>query len=386
MIIAKSSNVVSKPCFCVCAIVFLSTFFSAGCGTQDKEDLGFGYDRRGNHIYFTNTTSRNSVGTRIDNPPNAVLRTFESLLGSQLVPCKSLDAATFEALSEEYTRDKNKVYFKWISPGVFLVVELQGADPATFKPLNYKYAVDKNSIWFMDSAIPGSDPATATLLSDQIVQDKFRIYSNGEPSNHPNATSIRPVGSDYYVDDTNVYWGTEIVKGADPASFEVLANSFLARDKGAVYRNGLKLPNIDAESCKFIFDHPYGYQVFSDKNGVYVSGRKFLYADPADFKQVAKHLGKGNGKAFLVDESQHTPLTVYRNNGRLMVEGLLFDWKTNTPIALAKAEVISSGMKDIVLLPPPGGTETGEVKESIKKDFQRDFIVQEILKAAKWLD
>src|SRR5690606_26296548 len=68
---------------------------------QDKADepessqLGHGYERRGDSIYFD--------GKRIDRAGRAELDYFERWLERAVQPANEVDAASFEALSDEYT-------------------------------------------------------------------------------------------------------------------------------------------------------------------------------------------------------------------------------------------------------------------------------------------
>ena len=125
------------------------------------EELGFGYHRRDQHIHFEGGGRTGTDSTLIDQPSRMNVDGFSRALGRKPSVCKALDAATFEPLSEEYSRDKDMVYYKWISPGRFLVVELPQADVASFKPINFAHAVDKTTIWYLDRPIPDSDPASA---------------------------------------------------------------------------------------------------------------------------------------------------------------------------------------------------------------------------------
>jgi hypothetical protein len=58
---------------------------------------------------------------RIDQAGPETLDGFQRTLGRWLVLANDVDAASFVALSPEYSKDKNTVYHKWISPGRFWV-------------------------------------------------------------------------------------------------------------------------------------------------------------------------------------------------------------------------------------------------------------------------
>lgn len=347
-------------------------------------DLGFGYVERGGHIHFLGGGRTGGLlnSTRIDKPSKANAVGFRSALSRPLTLCDSPDVPTFEALSEEYTRDKNRVYYKWVSPGRFLVVELPQADAASFKPLNFAHAVDKNVIWYLDQPIPDSLPEHAILISNRIVKDTKHVYASGKPQAHLDAESFHAIGSDYYKDVNTVYWGTEEVKGADSASFKVLGDSFVAVDKISVYRSGQSLPGIDPASCKFILDDPYGYQVISDKNGVYLNGLKFLHADPANFAMIDARTGHGGKYVFLIDTYHSTPVTLYREKGSLLCETILYDRKTDKALSTIKAEVGKDLLENITLSPVPGAPPLPDWQVDL---FKREDLVRQMNKAGKHL-
>ncbi|MFO0911887.1 MAG: DKNYY domain-containing protein [Pirellulales bacterium] len=349
------------------------------------EDLGFGYVRRGEHIHFEGGGKTGVDSTRIDQPSRENIDGFSSALGRNLRACTSPDAASFTALSEEYSRDKNMVYYKWISPGRFLVVELPQADVTTFKAINFAHAIDKNTIWYLDLPIPHSDPATAELISDRIVKDSKRVYNSGEPQPHLDSETFRKVGSAYYTDVNGVYWGSEPIAKADPATFKVLGDSFIAVDATSVYRSGQPQPHLDAGTCKLILHDPYGYQVVSDKNGVYLNNLPFLHADPDHFEMVDKLTGKGGKYVFLVDLWHGTPVTVYREEDRLVAETILYAKGTTDAIATIKAEVAGDELTGVTLSAPPGKASASKVPEWQINIFKRADLVQRMKQAGELL-
>lgn len=349
------------------------------------EDLGFGYVRRGEHIHFEGGGGKASDNTRIDQPSRKNLLGFSRGLGRKLTACTSPDAATFKALSEEYSKDKNRVYYKWISQERFLVVELKNADPATFKPINFAHAIDKNTIWYLDHPIQQSDPSTARLIGNRLVKDANRVYSSGEPQPHLDAETFRHVGSAYYIDANGAYWGCDRIAKADPATFSVLGDSFVAVDGSGVYLSGRHQPHLDAGTCKLILHDPYGYQVISDKNGVYLNNLKFLHADPNNFTMVDKLTGRGDKHVFLVDLWHGTPVTVYRDEDRLIAETILYENGTIIPLAIISAEVAGDKLEGMKLSPPPGQAAANKVPEWQIRIFHRDDLIQRIKQAGELL-
>ncbi len=365
---------------CASAIAFASSSRSVAA-----EDMGFGYVRRGDKIHFEGGGKTGIDSTRIDEPSKRNIFGFSHALGRQLSVCSSLDAASFKPWSEEYSRDKNRVYYKWISPGRFLVVELPEADVASFKPINFAHAIDKNAIWYLDRPIPQSDPTTANLIGDRIVKDAKRVYISGEPQPHLDAETFRDVGSAYHVDVNGVYWGGERIDAADLATFRVLGDSFVAVDRNSVYRSGQRQPHLDAGTCKLILHAPHGYQVVSDKNGVYVNNLKFLHASPDDFAMIDALTGRGGDYVFLVDTWHCTPVTLYREDRRLIAQTVLYEKESATALAILNAEVTGEGLKDITLSAPPGQAAAGEVPEWQIDVFQRDDMIARMRQAGELL-
>jgi hypothetical protein len=345
------------------------------------EELGFGYVRRGAKIHFEGGGRTGADSTRIDEPSRENIAGFGHALGRPIRVCSSLDAASFEPLSVEYSRDKNHVYYKWISPGRFLVVELPEADVASFKPLNLAHAIDKNAIWYLDEPIPDSDPVTAELIGNRMVKDSKRVYFAGEPQPQLDAETFRSVGSAYYIDANGVYWGVDRVAGADPATFRVLGESFVAVDRHSVYRSGRRQAHLDAGTCKLVLDDPHGYQVVSDNNGVYVNNLKFLHASPADFAMLDKLTGKGGKYIFLVDTWHCTPVTVYREGNRVIAETVLYEQGTTAALATIRAELSADRRMNITVAAPPGKAAAREVPGWQLDVFKRPAMIERIREA-----
>jgi hypothetical protein len=369
------------------AVFMLAFMFALLANGPDivAQNVGFGYVRRGEHIHFQGGGETAQGNTRIDQPSRMNLLGFSRGLGRKLAPCPSPDAATFRALSEEYSRDQNRVYHKWISQRRFLVVELDHADPATFKPIHFAYAIDKNTIWYLDQPIAQSDPSTARLVGNRIVTDKNRVYSSGEPQPHLDAETLRHVGSAYHIDANGAYWGCERIAKADPATLSVLGDSFVAVDGSGVYLSGRHQPHLDAGTCKVLLHDPYGYQVLSDKNGVYLNNLKFLHADPKNFAMVDKLTGRDEKHVFLVDLWNGTPVTVYRDEDRLVAEAIVYENGTIIPLATISAELVGDELRGMKLSPPPGQAAASKVPEWQIRIFQRPDLIQRMQQAGELL-
>lgn len=374
----RSSAFNRLPCLWVLGLLLL-----VSCG-DPATPLGHDYVRRGEHIHFEggSTTGENG-GTRIDEPSEANVKGFERALGRKLPLCRNPDAASFEPLSEEYCRDLNTVYYKWISPGRFLMVELPGADAESFRALNFVYAVDANSVWYQDQAIAGSDPGSFVVLNNRVGKDGNAVYVSGERVPHLDADSFRHLAEGYYADKNGVYWGTDRLANADPETFEVLGDSFIAKDKDHVYRSGRVIDGLDAATTKLLLHDPYGYQFISDRNGVYVNGLKFLHADPADFKMRDNRCATGGRHLFFVDVYHSTPVTMFCEGEDLIAETILYDRQSREGLAVVRANVTDEGMQNVQLSPPPGKEAAGTVPSWQIDIFKRPELASSLREKAE---
>ena len=346
--------------------------------------LRHGYTRRGEYIHFEGGSSTGEAGgTRINKPSKANIKGFQDALGRPLTLCTSPDAASFEALCEEYCRDRNKVYYKWISPGRFLMIELPGADAASFRALSFVYAVDASSVWYMDQAIAGSDPASFVVLENRTGKDRDRVYVSGERVPNLDAASFRHLASGYFADKNGVYWGTDPMAGADLETFEVFGDSFVAKDKDRAYRSGQAIDGFDAATTKLLLHDPYGYQFTSDRNGVYVNGLKFLHADPTNFAMRDNRCGTGGRYLFFVDVWHSTPVTVYREDEGLVAETILYERETKRSLAIVRADLTERGMQNLQLSPAPGAEAAGTVPAWQIEIFQRPDLAQSLRAKAR---
>lgn len=355
------------------------------CGEPTASvSLGHGYMLRGEHIHFVGGSSTGvDGGTRIDKPSKANIKGFQDALDQPLPLCSSPDAASFEALSEEYSRDRNKVYYKWISPGKFLVIELHGADVESFRALSFVFGVGANSVWYMDKAIAGSDPASFVILDNRTGKDRNHVYVSGGRVPHLDAASFRHLASGYFADKNGVYWGTNPVTGADLETFEVLEDSFIAKDKDRAYRSGQVVDGFDAATTKLLLHDPYGYQFTSDRNGVYVNSLKFLYADPADFTMRDNRCGTGGRYLFFVDVWHSTPITVYREGDGLVAETIFYERETKRGLAIVRADLTESGMQNIQISPPPAAEVAGVLPAWPLDIFQRPGLAKSLREKAQ---
>lgn len=351
-------------------------------------DLGHGYVRRDSAIHFVGggTTGTGANATRIDMPSPELLEMVTKSHFGSFQTAEGLDAVSFEALSEEYTRDKDRVYFKVISQGIFLVITLPEADPATFEPLDFNLARDKNHVWIANRIQKGADPATLVLVDGgRVFKDKDSVHYAYDVIPNADPASFTHLASGYYRDKNRIYWCTDPIPDADLATFEVLGGSFVARDKNRAYRSGRVLPGVDAATVQFILDDPSGHQIIADKNGIYLNGRAFPRSKPVRTEVIDKRTVKAGDQVHVVNTLYVVPVTLFREEGKTMMEAPCSETPDSQPNGLITAEITTSGLANLRALPLPGHTWTPPFPDWLKRTIEDPFFIKQMQEAAKHL-
>ncbi|MFN3192816.1 MAG: protein kinase domain-containing protein [Aureliella sp.] len=313
-----------------------------------SEVLGKGYVRQGDFIYFEDQ--------RIDRAGKEDIDQFAKFTGLDLKLASNVDAASFKALSEEYTKDRNQVYYKWISPGRFWVVELPQADVSSFEVLGFNLAKDREKVWWYGKPLPEIDPATVRVVNDGFVwKDANHVWYQLEQIPNADAASFRHLGQAFYRDRERVYWSSKNLDDADPDTFRTFGDDLpYGADRTHVWKAAQQLRGLDGASFEAVHQ-----SIYKDKNGVYANGYPIEKADPKTFRKVAdldQHQSAlfADGNNFYV----HVP---YRGetykvtvlNDSLRVKRQL--WAPGTPkhrtrsvgpVAIASAELAAGGWRN----------------------------------------
>ena len=161
-------------------------------------------------------------------------------------------------------RDENSSYAVEDKTIYFNRVAMPDVDLGSFVILNSKYAKDKNRVYSSGEPLPGFDPTTFKILDDlsRYIADKDHAYYDGEEIIDSDPVTLTYIYERYSKDRTHVFMEAQLIKGADPDSFQVLetpGGSFeWARDKNSVYYNGIALDNSVPEYFHPI-DSTFGY-------------------------------------------------------------------------------------------------------------------------------
>ena len=319
------------------------------------EVLGHGYSRQGDFIYFDKQ--------RIDQAGKEDFDRFSKSAGLELSQCADVDAASFKALSEEYTKDKNKVYYKWISSGRFWVVDLPLADAKSFEVISSNLAKDTKQVWWYGEPLPGVDPKTVELVNAGFVwKDAKSVWYQRTEIPGADAKTFRHLDQAFYRDANRVYWSTTPLDGADLDTFRTFGDdSPYGADRNSVWRGDTKLTGYDAATFQAIHQ-----SVYKDKNGVYAGGNLIENADLKSFRKVAAL--DTSYSALLADEHQYYVFLpfygdVYRVTSTadsLNVERSIWPAgiKQKDPVAIATAELGEAGWKNLNIAADPAINST----------------------------
>ncbi|MEQ8765413.1 MAG: DKNYY domain-containing protein [Planctomycetota bacterium] len=241
------------------------------------EPVGHGYHRRGEYITFK--------GQRIDLAGREDIKRFARHVGQDLTICHDVDADTFTALSEPYTKDQSSVYYKWISPGRFWVVTLPEADVGSFEVIGFNLARDANAVWWYGSVLPGLDPSSVKVIKDGFVwKDTRHVWYQHQVIVGAKPDSFEHLEQAFYRDAERVYWSSTPLPEADPKTFRTFGDdSAYGADSSGVWWSCRRVEGVDSVSFR-----PIHQFVFVDASGVYEApGRLLDGADPQTFEKVA---------------------------------------------------------------------------------------------------
>lgn len=294
-----------------------------GESSTDFEILGFGYVREANRILFENEPV---VEMGLKN------REYLPLWARKYQLAEEIDPVSFRAMSREYARDRNHVYYKIEYAEIFWLVELAEARPNTFEVISGNLAKDDFIVWWCGQPHPGLEPQTLKVVRPDFVwKDKDSVWYHRKQIDGADPATFQHVGEDYYRDAKNVYWGCEVIHAADPVTFRVLEPGLpYGRDRDSVWERNLMLDQVDADSCEILH-----MRLIKDKNGVFADGLPVETENPGQFRKLADLYGHTTG---LFTDNQygyvHSLGLLFRVellNDELVVTQRIVDWSQEPP-------------------------------------------------------
>lgn len=201
-------------------------------------------------------------------------------------------AATFEiAGADGLGRDKTD-YYDGPTP-------LRVRDRASFQVLNDKVRGKDHHIWARDKldyyvgtqATPIADSGTFQLLQSWYAMDSKQVYFGTTVLAGADPSTFQGMGGEhgeFAKDAKHVYWQGQVVEGCDAATFQLLPYRFAKDSKRAYfcYQGSippLVLPDSDGKTFEVIGPSSQGFGYAKDANHVYQGGNIIPGADPATF-------------------------------------------------------------------------------------------------------
>ena len=194
---------------------------------------------------------------------------------------KAVDAESFTLITDYLAADKSQVYYFNTRAPVTAPRVLSGADPESLGIIDKDYARDKDRVFYTHQhsgpcTIEKADPRTFTALSERYSKDK-----------------------------DNAFYECSLIENADANTFEVTAG-FLARDSTNVFRSGKLVPNADPDTFGHLKHRFSNLNFYTDNQHVYYFSDIVRDADPATFEVIGSYFFKDHRRAFFCSKRCHT--------------------------------------------------------------------------------
>ena len=128
-----------------------------------------------------------------------------------------------------YIVENGKVYYKSSNEAQGIVKRhLKNADASTFEILqNDDYARDKNFVFYQGNRVEGADPSTFEYVADLYAKDKNRAYYAGDSIESSSSNGFKIIDSYYSADNTDVYYTTKPLKVCSVSNFKIPSNDYI---------------------------------------------------------------------------------------------------------------------------------------------------------------
>lgn len=200
---------------------------------------------------------------------------------------KGVDLATFEPLGRYWARDAQHVYTQSSVN--------RNADRETFQVLNHLYTKDKNHAYYLSGIIKEADAATFRVL------DEGRYPRPGWPTPSEDSDSGWAFEG-FACDATQVFHYVMtigkpcVLRGADPATFEVLPYSY-GRDAKSAYYAKYRLKGSRPATFRLLNQH---FAV--DDHSVFYGERAIAGADAASFEVLGEYWARDANRVYFQDK------------------------------------------------------------------------------------
>lgn len=222
--------------------------------------IGKGYSSDQKNVYFVTTNvnikTNSPKAWLIVIPLDLKVWTEKEIVFSVLEKAKpeSFRILGREGIQTDYGFDEKRLYH------LGSLIEENAASPELLNSSFYDVLKTKSSIYYQGKRLSGVDPKTFELF-DRYAKDRKRCYylnsldvktfyceaENFHVLKYPNPLDAKiSMDSDYAKDFRFVYWQGEVIRGADPGSFQLISKNSecpysgdCARDRNREYRSGV---------------------------------------------------------------------------------------------------------------------------------------------------
>lgn len=214
----------------------------------------------------------------------------------------SVDSKTYEYLDEGYSRDKNAVYYEGIpiaaDPATFQIdTEWPTDEMANFIRGGTAYKSDGQNIFFRGQRVPVADMRQFRLIdfchSYRCATDGFSVFQEGKRVEGVNVETLTSFHScEYTRDDKHVYFGGEMIMGADVHTFDISGGDqyCYAYDQAHMYYKGTVVPGARPNTLRQVSPgDPFSPD--TDGENIYYDGKR-LDLDISTFQYLGKSVSK----------------------------------------------------------------------------------------------
>ena len=146
------------------------------------------------------------------------------------------------------------------------------------KNLGDYYSIDRGKVYYGNEILEGANPKTVELIGFSLFKDDKNVYYMGEKIKDIKIKNFEKLGKNYWKNDNKIYYRDKKIENADIMSFKVLNEDF-AKDKNNVYDGnesigrGIK----DPKTFEFLPNGIiYGTLYGKDKYNVYYIENKMI--------------------------------------------------------------------------------------------------------------
>ena len=144
------------------------------------------------------------------------------------------------------------------------------------------YSIDKGKVYYGNEILEGANPKTAELIGFSLLKDDKNVYYRGKKIKDVKIKNFEKLGKNYWKNDNKIYYRDEKIENADIISFKVL-NEDYAKDKNHVYSGREEIDSSlsgkikDPKTFKFLPNGIINATLYGkDKYNVYYIKNKML--------------------------------------------------------------------------------------------------------------